>query len=284
MKKQYILVEQNLADSINSLKGQKLPDNLPNWLIQIGIKPGAEIIEAEDIGAKSSQSKTDILVTLKNSKPLKLSVKMLNADYYGNWYGHTRVFKDFGADVFRKLTKATTDWANQIKNDPTWENKPFVGVSLSFGKRSGKTMLKFNTIFKDKDLLTLVRGEGSSIYAANALIITNDGKVKNVTDLINILQEVSVSNILNHINNFSIIFRPINPMTESSNRAKNVFTRFVPFEPLKKPTIVTTMSELTKLGSYHTVTPVLGSPKLTHNYILKDLAKNYNIKIPLKLK
>lgn len=280
--KQYMIVEQRLATTINLLKGQKLPDQLPDWMIRNGIIPGAEILSATDIGSNSSKNKTDVLVKLKNSEPLKLSVKMINADYYGNWYGHERICDDFGIDVFNKLSKATTDWANKIKNDPKWENKPFIGVSLCFGKRSGKTKLGFEQILSQQDLLTLVKGEGNGDNVANALIITKDGNIDNINMLISSLQEISVKNILSHMDDFYIIFRPINPMTEGSNRGKNIFTRFVPYKRLKHLTSITVMSELNKLGTYKTVTPVLGKPKLTHNYVLNDLEKNYNIVIPRK--
>lgn len=280
--KQYAIVEQKLANTINLLKGQNLPDKLPDWMTHNGITPGAKILGATDIGSNSPKNKTDVLVKLNDSEPLKLSVKMINADYYGNWYGHKRICNDFGINIFNKLSEATTDWANKIKNDPKWENKPFVGVSLSFGKRSGKTKLSFEQIFSQKDLLTLVKGEGNGDNAANALVITKDGNIDNIDMLISSLQEISVENILSHMDDFYIIFRPINPMTEGSNRGKNIFTRFVPYKPLNHLTFIPVMSELNKLGTYKTVTPVLGKPKLTHNYVLDDLEKNYNIVIPRK--
>ena len=86
------------------------------------------------------------------------------------------------------------------------------------------------------------------------------------------------------MDDFYIIFRPINPMTEGTNRGKNIFTRFIPNKKLSTPTTVTTMSQLYKLGTYKTVNPVLGKPKLTHNYVLDDLENNYNIIIPRKPK
>lgn len=281
---QYKIVEQHLANSINLLKGHNLPSKLPHWMLNNGIVPGAEIISAIDIGSNSPRNKTDVFVELKGSAPLKLSVKMVNADYYGNWYSHKRIYEDFGLVTFNKLSKYTTDWANKIKNDLSWGNKPFVGVSLCFGKRSGKTKLGFEQIFTTQDLLTLVKGEGNGDNAANALIITKNGDISNTVELISSLQDITIKNILSHMDDFYIIFRPINPMTEGSNRGKNVFTRFIPNKKLSTPTTITTMSQLNKLGTYSTVNPVLGRPKLTHNYVLDDLENNYNIIIPRKSK
>lgn len=284
MTKDYSEVEQRIAISINNLKGQKLPLSLPQWLIDNGIKPGAMIIDATDIGAASHDNKTDILVNLNDSEPLKISVKKRNADYYGNWYGHIKIMDIFGEQIFNKLTVATTNWANNIKNDPTWESKPFVGVSLNFGKRSGKTKLSFDDVFNKDDILTIARGSGEGNKVANSLLITTDGIISSVDKLISSLEEISVDNVLKTMDKFYIIFRPVNPMTEGTNRGKNIYTRFVPFKKLDKPTTVTTMSELNKLGTYKTVKPVLQRPMLTHNFVLDDLENNYNIIIPRKSK
>lgn len=282
MKSDYSKVEHAIASSILVLKGEKLPTTLPSWLESEGITPGAEIVNAKDIGAESPDNKTDVLVELKGSNPLKLSVKKDNADYYGNWYGHVKIINTFGDNVFYKLTQAATNWANHIKKDKAWDNKPFVGVSINFGKRSGKTKLNFEDVFDKNDILTIARGKGHGDGAANALIVTTDGKINSVSTLIQSLQEITIENILGQLGNFYIIFRPVNPMTEGTNRAKNIYTRFVPYKKLDKPTIIKKMSDLNKLGTFKTVTPVLTNPKLTHNYVLNDLEKNYNIIIPRK--
>ena len=284
MSTDYSKVEQQIATSINKLKGEKLPDALPQWLIDNGIKPGATILNAVDIGSASHNNKTDVLVNLDNSNPLKISVKKNNADYYGNWYGHIRMMEVFGEQIFTKLTSVTTEWANNIKNDPTWNNKPFVGVSLNFGKRSGKTKLNFDDVFNEEDILTIARGNGTGDNVANSLLITTDGVINNVNELMNSLEEISIDNILKTMDKFYIVFRPVNPMTEGTNRGKNIYARFVPFKRLNKPTTVTTMSELNQLGTYKTVTPVLERPMLTHNFVLDDLEKNFNIIIPRKAK
>jgi hypothetical protein len=119
--------------------GSCLPQNIPEWMQKIGISPADIIIESTKIGNKSSNNKTDVLIRFSKSKPLKISVKLGNAGYYGNWYGHERFIKEFGRKIFNKLTLQTSLWAND------WANRPnaslFVGVSISFGERTGNTFI-----------------------------------------------------------------------------------------------------------------------------------------------
>jgi len=283
--KNYAKVEQNIATSINALKNCPLPKKLPQWLIKNGIEPGAIIESAQDVGASGPNSKTDVIVYLKNSSPLKISVKKDNADYYGNWYGHKKIDEIFSKQIFDKLTKETTKWANEVlQNNTLGQNKPFVGVSISFGKRTGHTKLKFRDIFEDEDILTIAKGSGNpqNTNVANSLIFTTNGCINNVQDLINSLKEITIPNILDGMNDFYIIFRPVNPMTEKSNRAKNIYTRFKPCEKSAAPTHITKLSQLKELGKFETVPLTITKPMMTHNYVLNDLENNYNIIIPRK--
>lgn len=84
------------------------------------------------------------------------------------------------------------------------------------------------------------------------------------------------------MNDFYIIFRPVNPMTEKSNRAKNIYTRFKPCEKSAAPTHITKLSQLKELGKFETVPLTITKPMMTHNYVLNDLEDNYNIIIPRK--
>ena len=283
--KNYAKVEQNIATSINALKNCPLPKKLPQWLIKNGIEPGAIIESAQDVGASGPNSKTDVIVYLKNSSPLKISVKKDNADYYGNWYGHKKIDEIFSKQIFDKLTKETTKWANEVlQNNTLGQNKPFVGVSISFGKRKGHTKLKFRDIFEDEDILTIAKGSGNpqNTNVANSLIFTTNGCINSVQDLINSLKEITIPNILDGMNDFYIIFRPVNPMTEKSNRAKNIYTRFKPCEKSAAPTHITKLSQLKELGKFETVPLTITKPMMTHNYVLNDLEDNYNIIIPRK--
>ena len=69
-----------------------------------------------------------------------------------------------------------------------------------------------------------------------------------------------------------------NPITEGTNRGKNVYTRFQPYRALGRPTIITNPQELFALGEFVTVDP----DSLNHNHILNDLEANYNIIVPRK--
>lgn len=275
-------LEKAVADKINVLSGQSLPDTLPDWMIKEGIKPCAEIIRATDIGDASHDNKTDVLVELKDSIPIKISVKMSTADYWGNWYGHKKFVHSFGVKAFDNLTKATTEWANEVMAGDDWDSKPFVGVSISFGKRSGQTKLKFEKILSKEDMLKVIRGEKNEKHPeaeANALLITSEVSINTPSDLVDALEELSVDNVYAHTSRFYIIFRPVNPKTSVSDRGKNTYTRFVPYKKLDHMTVVTRMSELRKYGHFETVEPQLGRHKMTHNFVLDDLEKNYNIKL-----
>lgn len=75
-----------------------------------------------------------------------------------------------------------------------------------------------------------------------------------------------------------IAYRPINPMTEKSNRGKNVYTQFKPVSRLQEPIIIKSIEDLRNLGHFVTVEP----DALNHNHILNNLEKEYNIIIPRK--
>lgn len=282
MTKKYAQFEKDITRAIANLSGQQLPNSLPIWMRNIGINPGAVIIGATDIGPHDTKNKTDILVNLDKSGPLKISVKMQNADYMGNWYTHTRIIEEFGQNIFDKITKVVTNWSNQIAHDSSWENKPFVGVSISFGKRSGKTGIPLQKIFSEdecnKIVVAMGAGIGSDDSVANSLY-ASDIIPNNVGDLISSLEEMNYDNIVKFTGDFMLILRPVNPMTEGSNRFKNVFSQFVPNQPLSTPTKVLTMSQLNKLGSFKTVV----NDGLNHNHILNNL-EHKNIIVPRKQK
>ena len=282
MTRKYAQFEKDITRAIANLSGQQLPNCLPIWMKNIGINPGAVIIGATDIGPYNPKNKTDILVNLDNSGPLKISVKMQNADYMGNWYTHTRIVEEFGQNIFDKITQVVTNWSNQIAHDSSWENKPFVGVSISFGKRSGKTGIPLQQIFSEdecnKIVVAMGAGIGSDDSVANSLY-ASDIIPNNVDHLISSLEEMNYDNIVKFTGDFMLILRPVNPMTEGSNRSKNVFSQFVPNQPLSTKTRVTTMSQLNALGSFKTVV----NDRLNHNHILNNL-EHKNIIVPRKQK
>ncbi len=260
------MVQQNI--------GKSLPANLPRWMIDEGIVPGATIQCAEGIGSKSRKNKTDVIIYLDQGQPIKISAKLMNADYFGNWYGHARFLEEFGRTAFQRMTRAATEWANN------WINRtrvPFVGVSICFGRRSGETGQDFLDIFTLEDILTVARGYGCGNHVANCLYIANTS-ARTIPELIQSLEAVSVENVNRATENFKVVYRPINPMTEGSNRKKNVYTRFLPYGRLRCPTKVTQAEELFALGNFVKVE----SSGLNHDDILDDLEINYNIIIPRK--
>ncbi len=287
MNRKFDVYEHKLANTFDNFKGERIPTDIPKWLKNLDVKPGHKIICAKDIGSKDPKNKTDILVQIEKSAPLKISVKMSNADMFGNWYSHERMLDDFNINVFNKFSKEATKWANhQLFDSNDWENKPFVGVSVTFGRRSGQTGIDYKKICSDKDIVTLATGnplDESDDNVANTLYVS-DHLPLTLSEAFNNLQEITASNILNMLGgDFKFILRPINPQSEKSNRAKNIYTKFeldkesVPTEPVT----ITKMSELKKYGHFVPVLPHLKRPKLTHNFVLKELRKN-NIYIPLK--
>ncbi len=102
----------------------------------------------------------------------KISAKLSNAGYYGNWYGHQRLIKEFGYEIFQSITYQTTKWANQWINNP--HANLFVGVSISFGERTGNTFIDFLDIFDStQELKKVIAGSGEGEGVASCLFNHN---------------------------------------------------------------------------------------------------------------
>lgn len=104
--------EYEIVTMVEKHIGDNLPVALPSWLVAEGVRPGARIINVEGIGSKDRKNKTDVIIYLENSEPIKISAKLRNADYFGNWYGHKRFLDEFGIDAFYRMTEASTQFAN----------------------------------------------------------------------------------------------------------------------------------------------------------------------------
>lgn len=276
MSKASDLLEQEIVTLVENYIGQQIPFDLPSWLIDEGVRPGARIVDVDGIGSKCRLNKTDVLIILENSAPIKISAKLANADYFGNWYSHKRFLDEFGGEAFERMTRASTNFANMWARTAT---APFVGVSICFGKRTGLTGQNFTDIFTPEDILTVARGFGDGDSAANCMYIA-DCVPNTIEELIDCLQEISIETVNDATENFKVAHRPINPITEGTNRGKNVYTRFLPYERLPEPTIITRPNILFSLGEFVTVEP----NGLNHNHILNDLEKRYNIIVPRKQK
>ncbi len=254
-----------------------LPDELPQWMKELGIIPQDEIISVDNIGAIDRNNKTDVLVTFKNSSPLKISVKLSNADYFGNWYGHKRFLEEFGLEPFTKLSIGITNWANEwIKHS---NSNIFVGVSICFGKRSGNTALEFLDYFTSEDMRKIVVGaDESSSSSANSLFISKTIPIS-YNELFENLKPINDDTLKEIGSNFKIACRPINPLTERSNRGKNVYTKFQPYKPLSTQTTIVDKDKLSMLGEFM---PLTEANRLNHNNILNELQDVYKIVIPRK--
>ena len=276
MSKVSDLLEQELVTLVEDYIGQRIPYNLPQWLIDEGVRPGAKIVAVDGIGSKSRLNKTDVLIILESSSPIKISAKLANADYFGNWYSHKRFLDEFGFEAFERMTKASTAFANKWAETAI---APFVGVSICFGKRTGLTGQDFTDIFTSRDILTVARGFGVGDSTANCMYIA-DYVPRTIEELIDCLQEISIETVNEATENFKVAHRPINPITEGTNRGKNVYTRFQPYKRLPKPTVIREPDILFSLGRFVTVEP----DGLNHNHILNELEEKYNIIVPRKQK
>lgn len=266
--------EREIASMVNAHRGERLPNVLPEWLMAEGVRPGAVILGAEGIGSQDRHNKTDVVVYLEGSEPIKISAKLMNADYFGNWYGHNRFLAEFGEDAFYRMTAASTRFANVWAETAT---APYVGVSICFGRRGGRTGQNFTDIFTVDDILTVARGYGHGISAANCMYIA-DTSARDIPGLIRSIEAITVDSVNEATEGFMVAHRPINPMTEGTNRGKNVYTRFQPYERLNRRTVITDPQVLFELGEFVEVEPTC----LNHNHILNDLEENYNIVVPRK--
>ena len=269
--------EHDIAASIrHSLSSYDfhLPSSIPFWMEEIGVRPNARVLSVERIGG--SGSKTDILIRLEDSEPIKISAKLSSADYFGNWYSHTRVIEEFGRDAFDRLVEDCTGWANWWKHHPA--ASLFVGVSICFGKRSGNTSREFTDVFSYQDIVTIVAGYGYGDDVANCLYVSSDVP-RNIDDLFRNLKPINEQTILGLSSNFKIAYRPINPMTEGTNRGKCIYTQFRPYRRLPHRTRITQLSELMQLGEFIEV----DANSINHNRLLNQLEEDYNIFIPRKL-
>jgi hypothetical protein len=257
--------------------GNSLPKLIPDWMVDIGIQPGSLIINSERIGSKNANNKTDILIEFERCPPLKISAKLNNGEYYGNWYSHQRVIKEFDRVLFDKLTTKTTEWASEWIEGKN--SKLFVGVSVSFGKRTGNTFIDFLDIFENtEDLRKIICGVGDKTNTANCLYVADDAP-KSIENLIEKLCPIDLSKLEELAKDIKVVFRPVNPLREGSNRDKNVYTKFLPDRALTQITDIRTIGELSKLGKFTKVFP----NGLTHNNVLDTLQADFNIRIPLRI-
>ncbi|GAB1539482.1 hypothetical protein NUACC21_21490 [Scytonema sp. NUACC21] len=256
--------------------GTYLPNVLPEWMNKLGFIPRDIIVSSNRIGTKSTTNKTDVIIKLKNSPSLKISAKLSNADYFGNWYGHKRFVEEFGDNAFVKMTAKVTSWANDWAYSPN--ANLFVGVSICFGYRTGNTAIPFLEVFNNvAELIKIVAGFGEGEGTANCLYIS-DEQPSTVRDLIDKLLPIDSQAIVAQSEKIKVICRPVNPMTERSNRGKNVYTKFHPHERLPNLITVQKLKDLMTLGKFTEIEP----NKINHNHILKTLKEDYNIEIPCK--
>ena len=272
---------QQLEDKILSIFTDHIGKNinLPSSLKKQLRLSSTKISAVDPSISKKHNSKTDLLVIFDDGNKLKISIKKDNAHYYGNWYTHQRIKEEFGKPALTKLIEKTTEWANYwIKQD---SSNFFLGVSINFGERSGKTFLEFNEIFTPSDIKSIVQGYDLSLdTSANALLQTS-GSINSIDEIIAKLVLFEDSLLKTLFRDIKIIFRPINPMTEGSNRGKQIYTKFVPHKKLSEKETISTKDALNNIGTFKKV-DIKKEYKLNHNRLIADLDETYNVKINVK--
>lgn len=63
-------------------------------------------------------------------------------------------------------------------------------------------------------------------------------KPSTIQSLINNIEEITTESVNAATESFKVAHRPINPITEGTNRGKNVYTRFKPYQKLATKTVI----------------------------------------------
>jgi len=274
----YQEVEDRICSIFKEQQGENI--NLSEKIKESLGLSSTKIVKVDSNISKNHNSKTDVLVIFEDGKKLKISIKKENADYYGNWYTHQRIIKEFGESALDKLVKKTTEWANDwIKQD---SSSFFLGVSINFGKRVGNTFMEFNEVFTTNDIKSIVQGHNLSLDISSNVLLQVNGDINNIDEVIEgllIFDEKLLNSLFRDI---KIIFRPVNPMTERSNRGKQIYTKFVPDNKFLEEEYITNKDSLKKLGSFKPIDYSNEEYKLNHNRLIAELKEKYNVRIKIK--
>jgi hypothetical protein len=275
MKFQEFISESKKSDQhekaiAKAFKGQTLPNELPTWMTDYGFMPGAKVVDSRQTGG--SGIKPDIVVKFDEGPSLRISAKMSNADFFGNWYPKWKVRADLGDELIKPLSDATLEFVKKFKG----RGDPFVGVSISFGKRSGQTAKKFTDLFPVGLIKRVVAGGSPDAEVnANSLYATTDIP-NNIGALIERLEPISDSVIRKLSKNFNIIFRPVYTGSNRSNMSKPAWVQVVGKTKFNKPIMFEKQDDLLK-NAHWTVTAL--DKDISHNKIVANLRK-FNILVP----
>jgi len=256
--------EKHESDIAAAFKGKSLPESLPKWMILLGIIPGAKVVSTEKVG--QGGSKTDVVIKFDKGEPLKISAKMSNADYFGNWY--TKAKEEISAQIVPMIADATLAFA--LKYTPKMEGT-FVGVSVSFGKRSGQTGKKFSELFDISLIKNVVAGNNPNGARNANCLYTTTTVPKDINKLLANIKPVSDSVVKELSQNFFLIFRPVFTATNKTNMSKQAWAKLRPIKKLKKPTLFKTQKELLRVTEW---VATGRDETITHNTVVSELKKN----------
>lgn len=269
--KEYITESENSENHETALAfaflNKKLPQKLPDWMIKLGIIPGSKVKKAIRVGG--SGEKTDVLIELEEGSPLKISAKLSNAAYLGNWYSKNRAIADFGEAVIEPFSEETLSFVQRY-NSPY--ELPYVGVSLSFGNRSGQTGIQLTDFLSTGSIKNIVSGKSKNeLGNANCLYRITEIP-EDLTMVINNLVPITDAMIKALASKIFLIFRPVYPKNSFSDRGKQSWVNMVANKNyIKAPKIISTQVELLKVAHWELL------PKevvINHNGIINELKSN----------
>ena len=263
------LFKENIGCEIN------LSSHLKSSLGLVSTK----VTSVDDEIRKHHNSKTDVLVRFDDDKTLKISVKKDNADYYGNWYTHQRVVEEFGKNALACIIQAATRWANNWVRGGS--SSFFVGVSINFGKRSGGTFMDFTDVLTMDDCRAVIQGKNPALdTSANTLLIVEQ-LPRTIDDVVFGLRVIDDQLVRESLSDIKIVFRPVNPGTEGTNRGKQTFTKFVPYQPFSSLTDVNDKRALIETGQFVEL-DLTTDCRLNHNRWLNELESKYSMRVRRK--
>jgi len=208
-----------------AFEGKILPLNIPKWMLDLGIKPGSKVINSRKTGPEGI--KPDIIVTFDNNASLRISAKMSNADFFGNWYSKKRVIDDLGDEFVQPIIDVAYNFLKQVDHGKYTPSKssPILGTAISFGKRSGKTGFPFSKLFNISYIKNIITGVDINNNSNANCLYTTSGVPSDIDKVLDNLKPVTDSVIKKLSENFSVIFRIIYSTSGTTQLSKPLWVK-----------------------------------------------------------
>jgi len=244
----------------------KLPNKLPDWMVKEGFIPGAKIISSKVVGG--TKIKPDVIVTFDQGPTLRISIKMSNATFYGNWYTKDKVARNLGENAIQPIIDAGLDFMKKYKAP---QKHPLVGVSVSFGKGKGQNSVPFTKLMPLTMIKFIVAGNNPNLEVnANSLYAGND-EPNNIKSALKNIKPITNKTIKELSSDFNVLFRTVYTSTNKSNMGTKSWVKLVANSPLPEKMEFDTQEELLKYTHWE---PTGLYEDVSHNQIANDLEKH----------